>query len=103
MTPRLSILTVVAVTGLSAGLAGADENLFRACLLSDRDGNSAAVCACIQDAADLTLTGADQRLASGIFKSPQKADELPRSGRPANKQFWGRYLDFGEIAEAFCG
>ena len=94
----------VAVALLAAGLsspshAGAIE---RACLSSDRPGISRAVCGCIQEAADLTLSTRDQRKAAAFFRDPHRAQEIRTSDRRSDEEFWKRYRAFGETAETFC-
>ena len=73
----------------------------RACLKSDR-GGSRAICGCIQDAANLTLTTKDQRLAATFFADPDRAQEIRQSKRSSHEVFWQRYKNFGQTAELFC-
>lgn len=75
----------------------------RACSQSERGGRNAALCACIQGAADATLSRRDQRLAAGFFQNPHRAQEIRMSDRPNHEVFWERYRQFGEVAEAYCG
>lgn len=99
---RAAILSLV----LSAGLvplaapseAGAIE---RACLSSER-GGSRALCACIQKAADRTLTSRDQRTAAQFFRDPDRAQKVRMSDRRSDKEFWERYESFGYFAEVSC-
>ncbi len=72
-----------------------------ACLSAERRGDY-GLCACIQAAADRTLSKRDQRLAASFFRDPDRAQEIRRSDRPAHEVFWDRYRAFGEMAEAFC-
>lgn len=74
----------------------------RACLSANRDGTNRAMCGCIQDVANLTLTNKDQKLASSFFKDPQKAQDIRQSNRSSHSKFWNRYKAFGATAEAFC-
>ena len=74
----------------------------RACLGSERPGASRALCGCIQDAANLTLSTKDQRLAASFFRDPQKAQEVRRSDTREDDAFWDRYRNFGATAETFC-
>ena len=80
-------------------LAGPIE---KACLRSDRDAANRSVCGCVQDAANLTLTSADQKLAASFFKNPQKAQDIRQSDRRSHEDFWERYREFGAAAETFC-
>jgi hypothetical protein len=89
---------------LSAIAASADAGpIETACLQSDRSGGNRALCGCIQQVADLTLTGTDQRLAAGFFANPDHAQEIRQSGRGSHEAFWDRYQNFGATAEAYCG
>ena len=78
------------------------ELIERACLGSDRSGGNRALCGCIQDAADMTLSGQDQRLAASFFANPDRAQQIRQSDRRSDEVFWRRYRAFGETAEAFC-
>lgn len=71
-----------------------------ACLRTDK--GTRAVCACIQQVADMTLRGADQRRAARFFSDPDKAHETWLSERASDDAFWERYKAFGAQAEAYC-
>jgi hypothetical protein len=73
----------------------------RACMASDR-GGSRALCGCIQQAADLTLSGGDQRRAARFFNDPEAAHSTWVSQSAADDAFWDRYKIFGQTAEASC-
>ncbi len=62
-----------------------------------------AICGCIQQAANLTLTAKDQRLASSFYGDPQRAQDVRQSGRMVHARFWERYRNYAEMAEIFCG
>ncbi|MEH7827381.1 hypothetical protein [Gemmobacter denitrificans] len=79
--------------------AGAVE---RACLRSDRGASNPAVCGCIQQVADMTLKGGDQRKAAKMMRDPDLAHEVWISKRDADDAFWERYKAFGQQAEAYC-
>ena len=72
----------------------------KACMASDRKANP-RLCACIQSAADRTLTRKDQRLAASFFRDPDRAQEVRQSDRRSDEVFWKRYRTFGETAEAY--
>ena len=74
----------------------------RACLGSDRQAASRALCGCIQQVADMTLQGGDQRRAASFFKDPEKANSAWLSQTAADDAFWDRYKNFGATAEAYC-
>ncbi len=74
----------------------------RACMASDRQAATRAMCGCIQSVADATLTGRDQRLAAKFFSDPHRAQEVRQSDRAADEAFWDRYRVFGDAAERSC-
>jgi hypothetical protein len=92
---------VLAVAFGAAFVAGAAQAgpIERACLRSDRD---AASCSCIQQVADMTLSGGDQRLAAKFFADPERAQNVFLSKRASDDAFWDRYKNFGATAEAYC-
>jgi hypothetical protein len=73
----------------------------RACMASDR-GGSRSLCSCIQQAADMTLSGGDQRRAAKFFNDPDRAHATWVSQSASDDAFWDRYKQFGETAEAYC-
>ncbi len=78
------------------------EQIERACLNSERSAGNRALCGCIQDAANLTLTSRDQRMAAEFFDDPHRAQEIRQSDRRSHEAFWQRYKNFGQTAEIFC-
>lgn len=74
----------------------------RACLSSNRDGVNRPVCSCIQQIADQTLGGSDQRRAAKLFNDPDQANDVWLSKKSADDAFWDRYKDFGSQVEAYC-
>lgn len=95
----------VAVAALLAGLftlpAYANQ-IERACMRSDRSSGNRVLCGCIQDAANLTLSARDQKLAASFFADPDRAQQIRQSDRRSHESFWKRYKSFGQAAEAFC-
>lgn len=79
--------------------AGAIEN---ACNRSDRKESNRQLCGCIQQVADQTLRGADQRRAASFFKDPEKAHKVWMSKSNADDAFWERYKAFSAQAQAYC-
>ncbi len=93
-----AIAMLVALATAGAAHAGTIE---RACLGSDRP-KSRALCGCIQQAADVTLNGQEQRMAARFFADPHRAQQVRQSDRARDEQFWSRYKRFGATAEAYC-
>lgn len=95
--------TIVLAAGFAAlGSVAQAGVIERACLTSERSGGNPALCGCIQQAADLTLTASDQRVAARFFKDPQKAQDTRQSSVRNDSVFWERYKNFGATAEAYC-
>jgi hypothetical protein len=96
---RALLLTAAALAAMATtAQAGAIES---ACNSSERRV-SRALCGCIQQVADITLTRSDQRLAAKFFKDPQKAQDMRQSSDRSNESFWLKYKNFGATAEAYC-
>lgn len=93
----------LAATGLflaaTAAFAGPIET---ACNRSDRQAANPAVCGCLQQVADMTLRGADQKRAAKFFTDPEQAHEVRMSTTDRDNAFWDRYKNFGATAEAYC-
>ena len=73
-----------------------------ACLQAGRSGASPGLCSCIQQVANITLRGADQRKAASFFRDPDKAQEVHMSKSRADDDFWDRYVIFGQQAQMAC-
>ena len=74
-----------------------------ACVKSDRKAASRALCGCIQQVADMTLSGGEQRRAAQFFRDPDQAQKVRMSKSDRDNAFWARYKNFGETASAYCG
>lgn len=98
MTKFLTLAAGAVLLTVTSALAGPVE---QACNRSDRDA-SRALCDCIQQVADFTLSNSDQRRAAGFFKDPDKAHKVWMSKSASDDAFWERYKAFGEQAEAYC-
>ncbi|MGL5008281.1 MAG: hypothetical protein ACRC6I_00235 [Paracoccaceae bacterium] len=99
LTTRAAICALLFPLVISPLQAGTIE---RACNKSDRDAANRSVCSCIQQVADMSLSGADQRRAAGFFNDPDKAQDVRLSDTSRDDAFWMRYTAFGEQAEAYC-
>lgn len=87
------------LAGASASLAGPISN---ACNGSGRAGANRALCDCIQQAADRTLSRSEQRRAAKFFKDPDEAQKVRASKSSSDNEFWRSYRAFGDMAEAYC-
>ena len=100
MKPIALAAAVAALLPAMTSLAAAGP-IERACMASDR-GASRSLCGCIQQAADMTLSGGDQRRAAKFFKDPEAAHSTWVSQSKSDDAFWERYKSFGQSAEAYC-
>ncbi len=96
-----TILLMAATLTLVAGAAAAGP-VETACLKSGAENANPEICGCIQQVADMTLSGADQKLAAKVIRNPDKAQEIRASDNAKHEEFWLRYKNFGETAEAYC-
>lgn len=76
--------------------------LSSACLQSDRQARSPALCGCIQAVANRTLSGAEQRRAVRFYGDPHSAQVIRQSDRPRDRSFWRSYTDYALEAERIC-
>lgn len=100
MTKTLIAASLLALVLPLTATAGPIES---ACLKSDRKVANRALCGCIQQVADMTLKGGDQRKAAKFFKDPDQAQKVRMSKSDSDNEFWARYKNFGETAAAYCG
>ena len=73
-----------------------------ACVRSDRGARNAALCGCVQQVANMTLSNADQRRAATFFRDPHKAQVVRMSKTGADNAFWARYKRFTDTAQSYC-
>jgi hypothetical protein len=99
--PFVAATLVALILPLFATAAAAGP-IEKACINSDRGSASRAMCGCIQQVADMTLRGGDQRRAAKFFSDPDFAQQVRMSTRDADNAFWERYKNFGETAQAYC-
>ena len=101
MKPVVLAACAAVLLSLSNGVVVAGP-IERACMTSDRKSANRAVCGCVQQVADMTLRGSDQRKAAAFFKDPDRAQKVRMSKSDADNDFWRRYKTFGEQAEVYC-
>ncbi|MDN5786708.1 hypothetical protein [Pseudorhodobacter sp.] len=99
MTKTLIAACLLTFSMPLTAIAGPIES---ACLKSERAGASRALCGCIQQVADMTLQGSDQRKAARFFKDPDQAQKVRMSKSDSDNEFWARYKNFGDTAQAYC-
>ena len=97
----LGATAVALAISFVAGLAHAGP-IGNACLKSDRKAVSRSLCGCIDQAADLTLSGSDQRRVAKFFNDPEAVQKVKLSDTDRDDEFWTRYRNFGETAQGLC-
>lgn len=97
LKPVVAVAAILLTTPFA--VAGPIDN---ACVQSERGARNSALCGCIQQVADMTLSRSDQRRAAGFFRNAQQAQDVRMSKRAADNQFWDRYKQFAATAEAYC-
>lgn len=102
MTYKLLHRAVLALAFSLMGSASMAGPIEAACNKSDRKASSRPVCNCIQQVADMTLAGPDQRRAADLIKDPDKAHKTWLSKSNRDDAFWERYKLFGASAEKYC-
>lgn len=98
---RIQIVAASAALILSVAAAEAGP-ISRACMASERNARSYALCGCLQQVANRTLDRGDQRLAAKIFRKPQLAQDIKMSNTASNEAFWRKYQTFGATATQTC-
>lgn len=98
---KKTLIASVALALLLPAMSSAGP-IERACLKSDRKAATRSLCGCIQQVADMTLRGGDQRRAASFFRDPDQAQKIKMSKRDSDDAFWDRYKAFGAQAEAYC-
>ncbi|WP_235923980.1 arginine transporter [Pseudoroseicyclus tamaricis] len=74
-----------------------------ACMAGGRSAANPALCSCVQQVANQTLSGSDRRRAATFFEDPHLAQEARTADTPAMEAFWTRYRAFADTAERVCG
>ena len=87
----------------SCGGRGVSGDVAKACISGGRDAANRALCSCVQQVANQSLSGADQRRAAGFFDDPEAAQQVRLSDRSSDAAFWTRYRAFADRAAESCG
>lgn len=99
---RYQILTAATAALMLSGASADAGAVERACLKSSRPAANPALCACIDATARSTLSFIEQNRAGLLIRRPDKADEMGRSKRPADRKFWKQYKAFAKTAGSRC-
>ncbi|MFQ6550166.1 arginine transporter [Aestuariibius sp. 2305UL40-4] len=101
MRSSLIALTIL-LTLAACGGSRVSGNIGQACATSDRRAANPELCRCVQSAADRSLSRSEQRRAAEFFTNPQLAQDTRQSDNPRDEEFWQRYRQFLDTAEASC-
>lgn len=74
----------------------------KACNGSERRASNPGLCGCIQAAANVELSGSDQRRAVKFYNDPHSAQVVRQSDRPRDEEFWKRYSAYVDRSERMC-
>ncbi|WBU57545.1 hypothetical protein [Paracoccus sediminicola] len=96
---RILIAAAAVVLTTPMAMAGPIDS---ACVRSERGARQAALCGCVQQVADQTLSRSDQRRAARFFRDPHQAQVVRMSKSDRDNAFWARYKRFAGAAEAYC-
>jgi len=96
----LGALTFLAACASSG--RGATGDMSQACLQKGRQAANPALCSCVQQVANQSLSGSDQARAVTFIDNPQLAQDTRQSDRPGDARFWTRYRAFTDLATEIC-
>lgn len=99
MRIQLILGTCLVLVGCSAGVSG---DIGTACMDAGRRDASPALCSCVQQVANQTLSRRDQSRAAAFFADPQLAQDTRQSDNPSSEAFWDRYRSFTDLAGEIC-
>ena len=98
-----SFMILAALAALAACGPRLSGDISRGCMSSGRSAANSALCSCVQQVANQTLSASDQRRAATFFEDPHLAQEARTADTPAMEAFWQRYRAFADTAERACG
>ncbi len=93
---------VAAVAACGGGSPTVRGQISEACMDGGRSAASPALCSCIQQVANQSLSGRDQSRAAVFFDDPQLAQDTRQSDNSRDEAFWLRYKSFTELSTQIC-
>ena len=99
---RYFLLIGALASAAACGGGGATGDISQACLQADRRAASPALCSCVQQVANQSLSSRDQSRAATFFAEPQLAQDTRQSDRSSDERFWQRYKAFTDLATQIC-
>lgn len=98
----LMAAVMISVAGCGGGDRYVGGDIATACVNADRRAASPALCSCVQQVANQSLSAGDQARAATFFANPDLAQITRRSDNPSDERFWLRYRAFADLAEQIC-
>lgn len=98
----LLIGALASIAACGGGSRGATGEISQACIEADRRAANPALCSCVQQVANQTLSSSDRTRAATFFADPQLAQDTRRSDRSSDERFWDRYRAFTDLASEIC-
>ena len=99
---KIVLVSAMMVLTACGGGGRVSGDVGKACMAADRKAASSSLCSCVQQAANQTLSGSDQRLAAKFFEEPHMAQETRQSDNRSDEAFWQRYKRFSSTAKQMC-
>ena len=93
---------VAAAAACGGGAPAVTGDISNACIAANRSAASPALCSCVQQVANQTLSASDQSRAASFFANPQLAQDTRQSDNIRDELFWGRYRSFTDLATQIC-
>ncbi len=90
------------VAACGGGSRGATGDISQACLAANRSAATPALCSCVQQVANQSLSNSEQSRAAAFFSEPQLAQDTRQSDRSSDERFWQRYRAFSDLAAQIC-
>lgn len=98
----LIIGALASMAACGGGSRVVSGDISQACLEADRRAASPALCSCVQQVADQSLSRSEQLRAVTFFLEPQLAQDTRQSDRASDERFWERYRAFTDLASEIC-
>ncbi len=89
--------------GGSSGRPSASGDISQACMAANRAAASPALCGCVQQVANQTLSARDRGHVADFFGDPEEAHAMRIDDSDYADAFWERYQNFVRTTETVCG
>lgn len=96
------VVTAFMLLAACGGSPAVTGDISQACMAANRSAASPALCSCVQQVANQSLSSGDQARAASFFANPQLAQDTRQSSSFADERFWGRYRAFSDLSSEIC-